>query len=134
MTSSSSYLIGMYLVLNGGLYVLNGAGAAVIGAMVLPSIAWLGVVLIVVGMGMLVAGGGVIVERGWARYLAIALLGLDVLEKAVSVYAGAVLEVIWLALSLGAVGILLFANPYDSVPRPDLDEDRNVHSLGNLRR
>lgn len=123
----------MYLVRDGGLYLLNGAGAGRRRRDGPPSVAKIGVVL-VVGMAMFVAGGGVIVERGWALSLAIVLLGLDVFEKAVSVYAGAVIEVIWLALSLGAVGILDFAKPYDSVPRPDLDEGRNVHSLGNLRR
>jgi len=131
---AASRLVGTYLVLVGGLYALNGVGVAVLGSIAVPSVAWFGGVYVVVGGLMLVAGGSVIVERSWARWFGATLLALDVLEKATSVYFGDVLEVIWLALSVGAFGVLVFGDPYDSVPRPDLDEEKSVHSLGNLRR
>lgn len=129
----TSKLIGTYVVLVGGLYFVNGAAVMLLRGAVLPAVIGVGAVLTIVGMLMLVAGGGIVMERGWARYLGIALLGFDVVEKAFGVYLGSVLEVFWLCLSLGAFGILVFANPYDQGPKTDLDEDQNVHALGSLR-
>jgi len=128
-------LLGTYTVVNGGLYLLNGGFGAVFTVQLSIAGPIIGMAIALVGLLMMMAGGGIMMERDWARYVGAVVLGFDVLEKALLlVVMGSVIDAVFGLLSAASVAMLLFGDPFEEPPGTDLDEDGSVHDIGSLQR